>query len=146
MYAHTRYTAGVRDGRAPYGEPAFPAEVFPGEEVLLDLPGAPRSELPLILARFAALRAWTLTATDAAPALVEHAATATREHLRALDPAWREGILLRALERGGSAAALLEEAAGEAAAAGHRHGARALREAAHRARWLAARYPPPSPS
>ncbi|MFP4624256.1 MAG: hypothetical protein ACOCVZ_01930 [Gemmatimonadota bacterium] len=147
MYAHERYTIGVREGRAQYGEPPRPAEAFPGEEALLDLAAAPTAELETILARFVVLRAWTLEFTGAARPVVDHAVQAAYEHLAALDPEDPEVTVLLSLVGSGTwSVALLEAAAGEAEAAGHRHGARALRQAVHRARWAAAGYPPPTPS
>ena len=131
MYPHTRYPGGVRDRRARYGEQPDPGEHAP-ERVLRDLAGAPEEEFGTIIARFAALRAWLLSAAGAPPAVIEHARSAAAEHIAAAGTRWREGSLLSGL-RGPDAEDRLVRAAAEAEAAGHVHGARALLGAAERA-------------
>lgn len=160
MYNLTRYTMRVRAAGARYGQPAVPEEPFPGSGVLQDLSGAPDHEVPLILARYAALRAWSLwvgpweSGEPEEPAVVEHALSAARAHLAATAELWPEAAVLDRVMEGltgsglepGQAGALtlLADAARAADALGHVHGARALREAAHRARWRAGGYPPAS--
>lgn len=150
----------VRAAGARYGQPAVPEEPFPGSGVLQDLSLAPDREVPLILARYAALRAWALRVgpwepgDPAEPAVVEHALSAARAHLAATAEHWPEAALLDRVLEGLAGAGLEPGRAGEltllgdAARAseklGHVHGARALREAAHRARWRAGAYPPAS--
>jgi hypothetical protein len=145
MYNRIGGRTRVRDPRWPYGEPPVPAEEFAGEGVLLDLPGAILTDVPLIMARYAALRAWAL-AGNRGP-VGAHAASAARAHLGSVGPGWREGTLLRRLLDGARPAGrLLDEAAAEASARGHSAGARALRQAAYRARWGGTGFPPPSSS
>lgn len=147
----------VRAAGAPYGDPAVPEEPFSGAAALWDLSGAPDSDIPLILARYAALRAWVLHTGVCGEGVAEHALSAARAHLTALagdGPDGPEGRLLdsalvAALEpvsdrAFGHALSLLESAARCADGRGHSHGARALREAAHRARWWLSGYPPAS--
>lgn len=160
MYTIKRYTMRVRATGARYGEPAVPEEPFPCSEVLHDLSDAPDRDVPLILARYAALRAWVLrvrpwdTGEPEEPSVVEHALSAARAHLGATAAVWPEGLLLeRALARAprdvadpdvAGGLALMEEAAIAAESLGHVHGARALRQVAHRVRWRASGYPPSS--
>lgn len=143
MYTSLAAT-GVRDLRARYGEQPGAPEAFTAEAVLEDLRHASDADLPLVLARYAAVRAWALRGegSDAA----EHAVSAAEAHLAAADPAWPEGPLLRRLLGDGRAGPLLEEAAARAAARGHEAGARALRSAALRLRWRDMGLPPLWPS
>lgn len=152
MYTHRRYTISVRAGAARYGGRPIPSEDFPGAGVLDDLADAVDADIPLILARFAALRAWVL-ATDTPPdqepdEVTRHALSAALEHLAATEDGWRENELLRGAVTGPRAESLKLLAAAAAAAEriGHEHGGRALREAVHRARWSAGGFPPPCPS
>lgn len=149
MYTSRQYTTRVRDGTAPYEDGPFPAEEFAGAGVLRDLSDAEASEMPLILARYAALRAWILRARGERGVVAAHALTAAREHLLATDDEWAERELLAAaLDAGSSAHALelLDAAAHAAAARGHDQGARAIRETVHRALWWQGGFPPPSRS
>lgn len=164
MYTLKRYTMRVRAAGSRYGEPAVPEESFTCAGVLRDLSDAPDHDVPLILARYAALRAWVLrcrpwdTREPEDPVVVEHALSAARAHLAATAAAWPEARVLEvALARATRAGcdpggdpdvagqlALLEEAARAADVLGHVHGARALRQAAHRVRWRASGFPPSS--
>lgn len=149
MYTNRRYTGSVRDGTPRYGEGPVPTELYPAARVLDDLGHATDPDVPRILARYAALRAWLLGSGPAPTPESRHAASAALQHLGALAPDWPERPLLERLLGApgrGHAPQLLDRAATTAEAAGHGHGARALREAAHRARWRATGYPPPSPS
>ncbi len=157
MYNLKRYTMRIRDPGPRYGEPAVPEEPFAESTVLRDLAGATDSEIPRILARYAAIRAWSMATAPVgtfAEEATDHALSAARAHLGdrcdagAEEAALLEGALeaaarpRRTAEGGGLA--LLEAAARAAEAAGHIHGARALRETAHRARWRASGFPPSS--
>lgn len=156
MYTHRRYIKSVHDGSSRYGDGAgryghgpLPSEEHPGARALRDLTLAAEEEIPHITARFAAVRAWTLRRTTADAAVVDHAVSAALAHLDAATSDWSEGSLLRAAlssPDAGDALSLLVTAADAAESLGHLHGAHALREAVHRARWEAGRYPPPSPS
>lgn len=149
MYTNRQYTTCVHDGAARYDEGPVPAEEFAGAGVLRDLSNAEASEMPLILARYAALRAWILRSHGERGAVATHALTAAREHLLATADEWAERELLgAALDAGRSARALelLDDAAHAAAARGHHEGARAIRETVHRARWWQGGFPPPSRS
>lgn len=155
MYIHNRYTTAVRDGASHYGHGPIPAEEHPGAGVLRDLRHAADPEIPLILARYTALRAWSLLghAVGSTPsdreAVADHAVSAAMAHLDATADGWPEAHLLRdalAHPDAKEALRLLASAAGAAAALGHVHGARALREAVYREHWSTGRYPPPSPS
>ena len=95
MYSIRRDPGLVRDGGAPYGPGPSPSETFQAEGVLDDLVEVPADDVPLVLARYAALRAWLLRSEAAARALVRHARSAAWEHLRATPPDWSE----RAVER-----------------------------------------------
>lgn len=150
MYSHPRYTIAVRDAGghdhgAGFGS-AVPDEAFPAALVLRDLPSVPEPEIPLVLARFAALRAWALRLEGADPTVQSHAVSAAEAHLAAVPEGWIEGAALSALAAGSAEVARLEEAAAAAGARGHRHGERALRQAVHRARLVRWRLPPPSSS
>lgn len=140
MYIHRQYTRSVRDGAPPYGEAAVPSEEFPGAGALQDLATAAESEVPLVLARYAALRAWALLRAGERTDVVRHAMTAALEHLAAIGDAWPEkGLLREALLREARlretlpSLDLLRQAAARADSLGHRHGARSLRESVHRA-------------
>lgn len=156
MYTHRRYIISVRDGSSRYGDGAgryphgpLPSEEHPGARALRDLTLAAVEEIPRITARFAALRAWTLRWATADAVVVEHAVSAALAHLDAACGEWAEGSLLRAAlctRDTSEALSLLVSAADAAESLEHLHGAHALREAVHRARWDAARYPPPCPS
>lgn len=149
MYTHRRYTISVRDLPGRYGDGVVSPEDFPGAGALRDLTDAPESEVPLILARYAALRAWELGWHEAGGPVSTHALHAALEHLSATCGGWAERELLEEALNAGSpreSLRLLEAAADAAAALGHRHGARSLREAVHRARWRSSGFPPPSPS
>ena len=157
MYTYKRYTTGVRDSGTRYGE-MVPAEPFPGAGALRDLSGASCTETPRILARYAALRAWSLQEEGAAVTVVRNARSAARAHLASAADGWPEaarwmsvlGAGRRAARGAGRSAALaaLDAAADHAAEHGHDHGARAIREAVHRARWWPGESPvdPPSTS
>lgn len=155
MYTHRKYTISVRDGSGRYdggagryGHGPFPSEEHPGARALRDLTLAAVEEVPYITARFAVVRAWTLRRTPVDAAVIDHAVSAARAHLDATDNAWPEASLLRAaLSTTDTAEALshLLSAASAAGSLGHVHGARALLEAVHRARWEAGAYPPPFP-
>lgn len=150
MYNLKRYTMRVRAAGAPYGDPAVPDEEFSAAGVLRDLTEAPDGEIPLILARYATLRAWLLQDGPCGDGVAEHALSAARAHLAATAPSWPEGRLLeRVLDADPAgptepALALLEEASRAADATGHVHGARSLRQAAYQARWWTSGYPPSS--
>lgn len=150
MYTQRQYTSSVRDPAGRYDGGATPSEDFPGAGVLRDLSDASTPDIPLILARYAALRAWSLGPHHAGDPVARHALSAAREHLAATAATaadWSEKVLLeQALDDpdGGRALRCLEAAADAAASLGHRHGAHALREAAHRARWRSSGFPPPS--
>lgn len=157
MYTHRRYPTSVRSPAGRYGDLPFPAQGQPGAGALRDLTVAPTAEIPLIVARYAALRAWILChdrtrdACDAADhaALRRHALSAAIEQLDATTGEWPELGMLRdamADPRATRAARLMESAATAAEALGHAHGARALRESVHRTRWRSLRLPPPSSS
>lgn len=155
MYSHRRYLTSVRSRKSRYGGPPFPAGSPPAEGALRDLVTAPTAEIPLIIARYAALRAWTLChgsgrrGDEARGAVETHALSAAVEQLEATSGDWPELALLRqALSRPGAtrAARVMEAAAAAAAAMGHVHGARALREAVLRLRWTSFRFRPPSSS
>lgn len=151
MYTHRQYTIGVRDDAPRYGERPVPDEEFAGAGVLHDLTDAEASEMPLILARYATLRAWVMRADGERGPVAAHALIAAREYLLATDT---EGdrteaeILGTALAAGTTARALdlLTAAADAAASRGHDHGARAIRQVVHRARWSLDGLPPPSRS
>lgn len=157
MYSHKRYPTRIRAPASHYGDLPLPAQGQPGAEALRDLAMAPTTEIPLILARYAAVRAWALchdrarhTGDAADHAAVEsHALSAAIEQLEATDGGWPELKMLRAALAGASAtrtARFMESAAAAAEALGHLHGARALREAVHRIRWQALPIHPPSTS
>lgn len=155
MYSHRRYLTSVRSRKSRYGERPFPADTPPAEGALLDLATAPTPEIPLIIARYAALRAWTLChdsgsrAERGRDAVESHALSAAVEQLESTSGDWAELELLRkALARPGATrtARVMDAAAAAAAAMGHVHGARALREAVLRVRWSSFRFRPPSSS
>lgn len=149
MYTNRQYTTTVRDGAVHYGEGTVPSEEFAGAGVLHDLSRAKAAEMPLILARYAALRAWVLRSDGDRGPVAAHALSAARQHLLGTDVEWGErDLLAAALAAGNGARALdlLDAAARAAAARGHEHGARAIREAVHRNRWWRGVLPPPSRS
>lgn len=94
MYTHRQYKRSVRDGAPHYGTP-FPSEEFPGAGALQDLASAPESEIPLVLARYAALRAWGLAREGEPDEVLSHAVSAALAHLEALADRWTEKVLLR---------------------------------------------------
>ncbi len=148
MYSHKRYSIRIRDGVGRYGDDPGPAEEHPGAQALQDLPGAAVHHIPLIVARYAAVRAWSLHFQSAPAVVVEHATSAATAHLQATGSGWVENEMLRqAVEAPGDSAVLdlLLSAATAADAVGHVHGARALRELVHRARWRASGYRPSRP-
>lgn len=139
MYTFNDSNRHVRDPRAHYRAGPPEPERFPAEIVLRDLRGAVRADAaPLILTRYAVLRAWVLARADEHPGLVEHARATAAGHLDAAPPDWSEGSLLRRLleneERVEGACELLAAVADAAEAAGHIDGA----YAAHMAAWTAA--------
>lgn len=149
MYTTHQYTTAVHDGTARYGEGPLPAEEFAGAGALNDLSRAETTDVPLILARYAALRAWLLATTGVGGPVATHAMMAALEHLAATAEDGTEPDLLRAALAagdGGPGLELLERAGRAAAARGHEHGAHALREAVRRTRAWKGRCPPPSPS
>lgn len=155
MYSHRRYLTSVRSGKSHYGDHPLPADSQPANGALRDLATAPEAEIPLIVARFAALRAWTLChgsgprGYGARGAVESHALSAAVEQVEATVGEWPELALLRqALGRPGATRTvrLMEAAATAAAALGHVHGARALQEAVLRVRWKSFRFRPPSTS
>lgn len=141
MYTIPRCTTSVRNDSPLYGLVPRRDEAYAAAGVLHDLAAAPDAELPIILARYAALRAWTLRSERAPAAVVAHALSAAAEHLASVEGEWRERRLLREALRGGVGQRPLTSlwaAAAAAEEAGHPHGARALREAVHRHRLLGA--------
>lgn len=135
MYPLNRLDHTVRDARAHYSAGAPAPEQFPAELVLRDLGGAEGEiEAPLILARYAALRAWMLVGGQSEPELLRHALAAAHAHLAAAPEDWPERALLaRLLDRGhatGDAPALLLDVAVAAEEAGHIDSALAARTAA----------------
>lgn len=136
MYTIRRFTTSVRAEASSYGDVPHSEEAYAGAGVLKDLSDAEAVEIPLILARYVALRAWTLRSERAAPAaVIAHALSAALEHLSAVPGEWLEGEILGEALRGGRGhrpLALLEAAAVAAEERGHHHGARTLREAVRR--------------
>jgi hypothetical protein len=129
----------VREARSHYGPGSPEPERFPAELVLRDL-GAAHGEAaaPLILARYAVLRAWHLSGTSPESHFLDHAQAAALAHLAAIPATWPEGTLLRRLMDGvmdprmarGEAAALLLSIAAAAEEAGHIDSALAARTTA----------------
>lgn len=154
MYTYRRHAISVRSGTASYGGIPTPSEDFPGAGALQDLTSAPAPEIPMILARYAVLRAWALASErkrESDPAVASHAVSAALAHLAATADDWDEKELLRGAltarlrsrsERPSSLDLLLTAAAA-AESIGHRHGGRALRETVHRARWWGGGFWPP---
>jgi hypothetical protein len=139
MYTFNESNRHIRDPRAHYRAGPPGPEQFPSEIVLRDLRDAARPDAaPLILARYAVLRAWALAVEGAPPPLLEHARAAAAGHLAATPGSWPERALLARLldgaESGEEASAVLENVAETAEAAGHVDGAFAARTAA----WTAA--------
>lgn len=130
-------TAKVRSPRARYGASPPEPDRYPAELVLRDLRrvGAD-AEVPLVLARYAVLRAWLLSTAASDSGLVEHARLTADAHLDASPADWPEAALLRRLmaSPGEEPWELLVEIAVAAEAAGHVDGALAARQAA----WAAA--------
>lgn len=135
MYPLNRLNRTVRDTRAHYGAGSPAPEQFPAELVLRDL-GSDDGEVgaPLILARYAALRAWMLAGAAADPALLTHALAAAHAHVHTTPQDWPERALLaRLLDGVGSdadASAVLLDIAAAAEGAGHIDSALAARTAA----------------
>ena len=90
MYSHKRYSIRIRDGVGRYGDDPGPAEEHPGAQALQDLPGAAVHHIPLIVARYAAVRAWSLHFQSAPAVVVEHATSAATAHLQATGSGWVE--------------------------------------------------------
>jgi hypothetical protein len=135
MYPLNRLNPTVRDARAHYGAGGPAPEQFPAELVLRDLGGADGEiAAPLILARYAALRAWMLRGVPGEPELLRHALAAAHAHLEAAPEDWPERALLaRLLDRGhtdGDVSELLLDVAAAAEGAGHIDSALAARTAA----------------
>jgi hypothetical protein len=141
MYSFNASNRTVRDLRATYPDRAPDPERFPAELVLRDLcRSLPDGAVPLIVARYAALRAWLLRGAAPEPAFREQARAAATAHLDAADRDWTEGRLLRRLlepgrpgDPGAEPWELLAQVASAAEAAGHLDGALAARTAAWRA-------------
>jgi hypothetical protein len=138
MYTIHASNGTVRDGRPPYAARTDEPERYPAERVLRDLSRARQArEVPAILARYAALRAWLLAAGPPDPAeraLARHARLTASAHLDAASGPWAEGSLLQELIEPelapGAGWALLGKIATAAERAGHFHGALAARQSA----------------
>jgi hypothetical protein len=135
MYTINALTGTVRDPEAHYGAGDPGRERYPAEIVLRDLRRARGDrEVPLILARYAAVRAWLLSTAASDPALAAHARLTAGAHLDAAPQDWPERPLLRCLlDPAHDVTApwdLLVEIATAAEAAGHTAGALAARQAA----------------
>jgi AcrR family transcriptional regulator len=135
MYPLNRLDRRVRDARAYYSAGSPAPEQFPAELVLRDLGGVDgENGAPLIIARYAALRAWLLAGGPGEPELLRHALAAAYAHLDAAPVGWPERALLaRLLERAhpdGDASGLLLDVAVAAEGAGHIDSALAARTAA----------------
>jgi hypothetical protein len=130
----------VRERQARYRPGGGEEERFPGELALDDLRTVPEDEVPLVLARYAAIRFRLLAGIPAPPPLLDHAGAAAAAQLRTTPEHWPERVLLwELLEPAPRVApqvvaekeAELLEAVGRAAEGwGHRHGAYAARHAA----------------
>jgi hypothetical protein len=98
MYSIHDATRAVRDRGARY-EGRFPEpERFPAELVLRDLRDARTpDDVSRVIARYAALRAWSLGDAGCALPFLEHARAAAEAHLQAAAPDWPERLLLRRL-------------------------------------------------
>jgi hypothetical protein len=132
MYTFRIATSKVSDPRARYGARAPEPEEFPAEIVLRDLRRArDDDEVPVILARYAAFRAWLLGTAASDSALVGHARVTAAAHLDAAPQEWPEGPLFRQLldppASGPTSWDLLIGIAGAAERAGHVDGALAAR-------------------
>jgi uncharacterized membrane protein YedE/YeeE len=139
MYRLNPSDRNVREGRAYYSAGSPAPEQFPAELVLRDLGGVHgETAAPLILARYAVLRAWLLAGARTGPALLDHARAAALAHLTVTPETWLERPLLQRLlehvpdgaTHGGDDAALLLEIAAAAEGAGHIDSALAARTAA----------------
>jgi uncharacterized membrane protein YedE/YeeE len=138
MYRLNPSNAGVRQARAYYSARSPEPEQFPAELVLRDLGGAHgEAAAPLILARYAVLRAWLLAGAGTGPEFLAHAHAAALAHLAVLSEGCPERALLRRLLDGvldnagaGEAPGLLLDIAAAAEGAGHIDSALAARTAA----------------
>jgi uncharacterized membrane protein YedE/YeeE len=139
MYRLNPSNGGVRQARAYYSARSPEPEQFPAELVLRDLGGAHgEAAAPLILARYAVLRAWLLAGAGTGPEFLAHAHAAALAHLAVLSEGCPERALLRRLLDGvldsavgaGDASALLLDIAAAAEGAGHIDSALAARTAA----------------
>lgn len=122
----------VRDEGAAYGPHEVDRDAFPAARVLEDLPRAPGDEIPLVLARYAALRYWLLRREGSEPALTRHARKTARAYLAALDDPAHARSLGRLVEAGSTGSGI-QDAAIMAEQAGHREGAYALLRAGYTA-------------
>jgi hypothetical protein len=124
MYTFNPNYPEVREGQTHYPAGGPDPEEYPAEMVLRDLSahGTPEAA-PLILARYAALRAWLLGMEGSPPEMLDHARAAARAHLDAAPDGWAEGGLLRRLVEFPAGAEepcrLLVQVAGTAEAEGH---------------------------
>jgi uncharacterized membrane protein YedE/YeeE len=138
MYRLNPSNGGVRQARAYYSARSPEPEQFPAELVLRDLGGAHgEAAAPLILARYAVLRAWLLAGAGSGPEFLAHAHAAALAHLAVLPEGCPERALLRRLldgvldnAVGGEAPALLLDIAAAAEGAGHIDSALAAQTAA----------------
>jgi hypothetical protein len=138
MYRLNPSNGEVRQARAYYSARSPEPEQFPAELVLRDLGGAHgEAAVPLILARYAVLRAWLLAGAGSGPEFLAHAHAAALAHLAVLPEGCPERALLRRLldgvldnAVGGEAPALLLDIAAAAEGAGHIDSALAAQTAA----------------
>lgn len=138
MYTLNMSHPAVRDrwSRYPAGGPD--PEEYHAELVLRDLRTHGTDEAaPLIVARYAALRAWLLGSESPPPGLLEHARETAAAYLDSTPPGWIEREVLRRLVSLPAGAEepcqLLVRVAEAAEAAGHVEGALAAWTAACRA-------------
>jgi hypothetical protein len=134
MYTLNTGTEMVRDSRAHYAPGAPDPERYPGEMVIRDLRRVRADwEVPIILARYAAIRAWLIGTEPTDAGLADHARLTAHAYLDAV-PEWPEGPIIRRLlapdAPSHSPWELLGEIAIAAEAAGHVDGALAARQAA----------------
>jgi hypothetical protein len=136
MYAFNAFDPArmVHHPRPRYGARPPEPERFPAELVLRDLGRAHGdAEVPLILARYAAMRAWLLNGDPAEVSLLAHARVTAAAYLDASPEQWPERPLLRRLLEAESCPepwGLLAQVGGAAEAAGHLDGALAAHQAA----------------